>query len=134
MNVFSTLNNNRTESVLDESECSKESSGSLAHNHYPLSRRDIGIMRGNILGGRRFFVDKNPDSEIYIHGIMAGIDAALDYSQSLDGACIYAFFAGNIFLYGGYGICNIRQLSNLIFVCHRCKVTAKNEKKCNYMR
>ena len=134
MNVFSTLNNNRTESVLNETESSKESTGSLAHHHYRFSRRDIGIMSGNILSGRGFFVDKNPDSEIYIHGIMAGIDAALEYSQSLDSAYIYAFFAGNIFLYGGYGICNIRQHSNLIFVCHRCKVTAKNEKKCNYIR
>ena len=101
MNVLTSLDDNGTESVLDETEGGKETARTLAYDDDTLARRHVGIIGGDILGGGWNLVDKNPYSEIHIHWIMARIDTALEDSHAIDGAGVDAIFAGNIFLNGG---------------------------------
>lgn len=101
MYILATLDDNGSQSVLDETEGGKESAGSLAHDDDTLGRRNIGIMSWKIFRSRRFFVNKNPDSEIDIHGIVARVDTAFEDSQALDSARVDTLFACYIFLNGG---------------------------------
>ena len=58
-------------------------------------------MGDDILGGRGLFVNKNPNSEIYIHWVVTRVDTTLKNSQALDGARVDTLFACYIFLNGG---------------------------------
>ena len=114
--VLATFHHNGAEAMLNQAQGCKQSARASTHDD------DLRLAFHILVGGAheflvlRKFVDVEPYFQVHINGSLAGIDAPLQYTDGLDGACIETFVLTDEQLDTLFIGCLLGQNSYLMFL------------------
>ena len=97
--VFATLKHDGAQAKFDESERSEESAGALSYHHDLRLLAHVAVLGVYVLGVLRYLVDVDTHGEVDEDGALTRVDAALQHTHGVDGACVDALFVGNVAYY-----------------------------------
>jgi len=122
VHVLTTLQHNRTQSKLDKSQSSKQSTRPCTHNYHLRLTLHIWVFRMLIDIVGRHLVNVCAYLKVHKYLSLSCIYTAFQYSYAVDGPCVQPVFISQVSFQSVFLCCHFGPYSYLVFFNHGAKV------------
>lgn len=97
--VLAALKHHGAQAQFDETQRGEESAGALAYHYHLRLLAHVAVFGVYVLGVLRYLVDVDTHGEVDEDGALTRVDATLQHTHGVYGACVDALFVGNVAYY-----------------------------------